>query len=292
MVLYKYMVVGFNKISSLNSINPIKKNIGFRGVTQAPDSFQSTMTPETIARKKFDSLFPNGEIDKVYNKINSDFGITNPAKLNFVYDKTSQLGGGFTFEKNEIEMNIYDLMMCDKKIIGVKDGKKIPLVSPKEKLPLFINNEIAKQFVDTHNKNGSLGFDKLIVEDVTPKEHKKFIIQKIAHECVHAKQHQILRETEGVDDKTIIKAWTHAKPKNMIEEQSLNNFVEKKYQTTPWANIEKPEVKHKKGSPTYQKAMIYLNAIQNYPPVTSPLYTINPLEREAFDISAMYARQF
>lgn len=282
------MVVGFNKISYVNRLSPIQRNIGFRGVTQTSDSFQSTMTPETVARKKFEAFFPNNEIDKIYTQINSDFGVTTPAKLTFVYDETSQLGGGYTFNKNEIEMNLYDLMMCDKKIVGVKDGKKYPLISPKEKLPLFINNDLANQFVDMHNQKGSLGFEKLIVEDVTPQEYKKFIIQKIAHECIHAKQHQMLRETEGIDAKTIIKAWTHANPKNMIEEKSLNSYVEKIYETSPWASIEKPEIKYKKGSKEYQKSMIYLNAIQNYPPVTSPLYTINPLEREAFDIAAIY----
>lgn len=284
------MVVSFGNISTIKSIQPNKSCVGFRGVSQPNDSFQSTMTPETIARKKFDSLFPNGEIDKIYNQINKDFKIDNPAKLNFVYDETSQLGGGFTFNKNEIEMNLYDLMMCDKKIVGIKNGKKIPLVSPKEKLPLFIDNKTAKQFVEQQNKNGSFGFDKLVVEDVTPQEYKKFIVQKIAHECVHAKQHQILQETEGIGTKAIIKAWTHAKPKNMIEENSLNNFVEKKYQTTPWANLPEPEIKYKKGSVTYQKAMVLLDAIQNYPPITSPLYTVNPLEREAFDVSAQYVK--
>lgn len=285
------MIVGFNNISSINAISPIKiKNIGFRGVTQPNDSFQSTMSPEMVVRKNFEALFPNDEINKIYNKINQDFRITHPPKLNFVYDETSQLGGGYTFNKNEIEMNLYDLMTSNKKIVGVKNGKKIPLISPKDKLPLFINKDTADMFVDMHNKNGSLGFDKLIVEDVTPKEHKKFIIQKIAHECVHAKQHQTLRETEGIGDKEIIKAWTHIKPKNMIEEESLNKYVDQIYQTTPWAKLGDPEVKYTKGSPVYQKALGLLEAIRNYPPVTSPLYTSNQLEREAFDVAAIYAK--
>ncbi len=286
------MLVNLNTVSSIKPLNPLSKSVGFKGAVQPNDSFQSTLTPETIARKKFDSLFPKNEIDEIYNNINKDFQIDNPAKLNFVYDETSQLGGGFTFNKNEIEMNLYDLMTSDKKIVGIKNGVKIPLISPSDKLPLFINNETANQFVEAQNKNGSLGFDKLIVEDVSPKEHRRFIIQKIAHECVHAKQHQILRETEGIDDKTIIKAWTHQKPKNMIEEKSLNDYAEKRYSTSPWANIPPAETKHKKGSPTYQKAMIYLNCIQNYPPVTSPLYTKILLEREAFDIAAIYVKKF
>ena len=285
------MTVGFHCIKTANSISPVKNNIGFKGVESPQDSFVSTLTPETITRRKFESLFPNGELDKIYNQINKDFKIDNPAKLSLVYDEKSQLGGGYTFNKNNIEMNLYDLMHYDKKIVGIKDGKKYPIISPNEKLPLFTDKDMGEKFLEIWGKNGNLGFEKLVMEDVSPKEHKRFIIQKIAHECVHAKQHQILRETEGIGDKEIIKAWTHAKPKNMTEEKSLNDFVENKYQSTPWSKLPQPDVKYKKGSPTYQKAVILLDAIRNYPPVDSPLYTKNALEREAFDVSALYVRQ-
>ena len=284
------MGISFNSIQNINSINPIKQNIGFRGVTNPQDSFQSTMTPEMIVRKKFDALFPNGGINKIYDQINKDFKIDNPAELSFVYDETSQLGGGFTFNKNQIEMNIYDLMHYDKKIVGIKNGKKYPIISPSEKIPLFVDKQNGERLLEIQSKQGNLGFDKLVMEDVTPKEHRKFIIQKIAHECVHAKQHQILRETEGIGDKEIIKAWTHAKPKNLAEEKSLDNYAEKRFQDSPWAKVPPAEIKHKKVSPTYQKAMILLDAIRNYPPVDSPLYTKNPLEREAFEMSALYVR--
>lgn len=284
------MVVSFNKIFNSNPVrfksaqktNPVIN----QGIQQ--DTF--TPSPEMITRKKFDALFPNGEINRIYDVINKDFQIDNPAKLNFEYDKNSKLGGGYTFDTNTIDMNMYDLIDSDKKIVGIKDGKKYPLVNPKDKLPLYVNEDLANLFVDKQNQKGSFGFEKLIIEDVTPAEQKKFVLHKIAHECVHAKQHQILRETEGIGDKEIIKAWTHAKPKNLIEEKSLNEFVEKRYSNSPWAKTPKPQIKYKKDSPTYQKAIILLDAIQNYPPVDSPLYTQNALEREAFDVSAQYVQ--
>lgn len=284
------MNIGVNK---LFQYNPIRfKAASANNCTQPNGLKQDTFTPsaEAVTRKKFDNLFPNDSINKIYDRINKDFGINNPAKLNFVYDETSKLGGGFNFKNNNIEMNLYDLLNSDKKIVGVKNGRKIPLVSPKEKLPLFINGELAEEFVNTQNKNGSLGFDKLIVEDVTVNEQRKFIIQKIAHECVHAKQHQRLRETEGINDKDIIKAWTHAKPKNMIEEKALNDVVEKLYDSSPWAKIPPAETKYTKGTPEYNNSMALMDAILNYPPVDSPLYTTNALEKEAFDISALYVK--
>lgn len=278
--------ISFNQILKFN---PIKfKSVSEPNVAQNIESKHDTFTPspEGVARKNFEKLFPDNLINQVYDKINKDFQVDNPAELKFVYDPTSQQGGGYNFKQNKIEMNLYDLMTYDKKIVGIKGNKRIPLISPKEKLPLFVTEDMGKDFV----KNNKFGFDKLVVEDVTPSEHKKFIIQKLAHECVHAKQHQILRETEGIGDKEIIKAWTHLKPENLAEENFLNQKVDEMYQTSPWSKLPKPETKYTKDSHVYSKSMSLLNAIRYYPPVTSPEYTQNALEREAFDVSAQYVR--
>ena len=59
------MLVNINPVSSIKPLNPLSKSVGFKAISQPNDSFQSTLTPETIARKKFDSLFPNNEIDEI-----------------------------------------------------------------------------------------------------------------------------------------------------------------------------------------------------------------------------------
>ena len=283
-----YMRIGLNNIKPVNipkTDTSAKKSITFQGIEK--DTFVSEQSRELQIKTKFSQLFPNNEIDKYYNEMKKDFEITTNPKLNFVYDENSVKGGGYSFSKNSIDMNLYDLITSDYKIIGIKNGKKYPLVSPSEKLPLFVNKDIAKQFVETKNKSGSLGFDKLIAEEVTTKEQKKFILHKIAHECVHAKQHQILRETEGIDDRMIIRAWFHKEPVNEVEERQLNAIIENVYNNSPWKNIPRI-IKYNKQSPVYKKSLILLNAIQNYPPVTSPAYTQNALEKEAFEFSAMY----
>ena len=290
------MVVCFNNVSLLNPINGTKsKNIcannqvstpfNFRGVQK--DSFTPTQTKEMQIKQKFALLFPNGEINKYFNEIKKDFGITINPELKFVYDEKSMLGGGYTFSTNKIDMNLYDLMSCDYKIVGIKNGKKLPLISPKEKIPLFINKELGEEFINNNNKKGSLGFDKLILEEVTPQEQKKFILHKITHECVHAKQHQDLRETEGINDKDIIKAWIKIKSTNSVDAKTINYIVDKIYENSHWKD--KPvEKKYPQGSPMHQKSLVLLDAIRNYPKVDSPEYTKNALEREAFDESAKY----
>lgn len=290
------MVVCVNNVSLFKPINGVKstntcannqvsKPLYFIQIKQ--DTFTPTQTQEIKIKQKFAQLFPNGEINKYFNEINKDFGITTNPELKFVYDEKSMLGGGYTFSKNIIEMNLYDLMSCDHKIVGIKDGKKLPLISPKEKLPLFTSKELGEEFIKNQNRNGKFGFDKLILEEVTPQEQKKFIIHKIVHECVHAKQHQDLRETEGIDDKDIIKAWIHANPKNLIEKQLLNISAENVYMKTQWKD--KPiEKKYPQGSQMYQKSLVLLDAIKNYPKVDSPEYITNALEKEAFDESAKY----
>jgi len=277
-------------------INPLSK-VDFRQNSAMTNSLQSPSTdvfvkntnPKETAERKFNQLFPNGEFEKIYSDINNRFGVSNTPSLNLIYDETMQLGGGYTFESNSINMNLYDLMSSDKKIVGIDQyGQKHNLISPTEKLPAFVNEKLAQQFVDSANAQGSLGYTKLIVEDVTPDEQRKFIVQKIAHECIHAKQHQIIRETEGFSDKDIIKAWTHKTPKNIIESAILNQETNTRYNNSYWRNRPEAEKKYQKGSPMYNVAYAYLNAIQNYPPVTSPEYNKNLLEVEAYNLSYKY----
>ncbi len=283
-VCFNNFFVANSNLAKINSKN-ISKPLKFQGVQQ--DTFAPTKTQEMQIKQKFAQLFPNGEINKYFNEINKDFGVTTNPELKFVYDEKSMLGGGYTFSSNKIEMNLYDLMSCNYKIVGIKNGKKLPLISPKEKLPLFINKELGEEFINNNNKKGNLGFDKLILEEVTPQEQKKFILHKIAHECVHAKQHQDLRETEGINDKDIIKAWMKIKSTNLIDTQNINYIADKIYETSPWKN--KPvEKKYPQGSQMHQKSLVLLDAIKNYPKVDSPEYTKNRLEREAFDESAKY----
>jgi hypothetical protein len=134
-----------------------------------------------------------------------------------------------------------------------------------------------------------MGFDKLIAEPLTEDEQRKFITQKISHEVIHAQQHQIMRETEGIGEKEIFKAWAHYQPKNLIDEYIFNFRMDMIFPKTYWGNQPKTETKYSADSKEGQQAKIWLDAVRNYPPVESPEYEKNAIERDAYDRSAQYA---
>lgn len=239
--------------------------------------------------EKLNKLFPNGELQRVYDEINKDFGIDRAPHLRFVGDNDGVVAGGFTFSRNEITMSLSDLMESDTKIVGIKDGKKTVITSPKNRLPLFVDKKTAMYSVAALSKQGNLGFDRLEIEPVTEKEQKKFIVQKISHEVIHAQQHMYMRQTEGIGEKEVLKAWTHAKPQNMIDKAILSFKVNDMYNKSYWGDKPETEKKYSPDSPQGMIAKTWLEAVRNYPRVDSPEYEKNAIEVDAYNRSADYA---
>ena len=248
----------------------------------------SIRSKREIYLEKLNKLFPNGSLNTTYNKINADFGIDQPPKLVFADENNGVAAGGYTFEKNEISVSLQDLMGSDTKIVGIKDGKRMTLVSPTVKLPLFVSKESAEQFIKMHSQNGNLGFDQLVAEPITEDEHRKFIVQKLAHEVIHAQQHMLMRQSEKIGEKEIIKAWTHKIPKNTIDDFWLNVDVANKYKESYWMDKQETQKTIKSGSVADAITGVWLEAIRNYPKVGSDEYEKNPIEVDAYNRSADY----
>lgn len=240
--------------------------------------------------EQLNKLFPNGELIKFYNQMSEELGLDIPPKLNFVSTEDKIKGGGYTFLKNEINMNLADLTDTNLKIVGIKNSKKETLVSPNEQLPLIVNKDNANLFLEVQAKKGNLGFDKLIAEPTSIDDRKKLILQKIYHELIHAQQHMIMRQTEGIGTKEIIKAWTHKQPKNVLEEYLLDIQANKQYNSSVWVQSQ-TNTKYHKDSLSGQIAKKWLEAIRNYPPIDSPEYTKNPIESDAYNRSAEYIKR-
>jgi len=282
--LYNYNNCQIQQNAPINNVG-----IGFNTVGNTVTDTLNIRSKKEIQLEKLNKLFPNGGFDKLCQDINKDFGIDKPAEIKLVGDSDGIRGGGFTFEKNEITLSLGDLLDSDTKIVGIKNGKRTVLVSPIVKLPLFVDKKSAEEFVKMQSQNGNLGFDQLIAEPVTENEQRKFITQKVSHEIIHSQQHMIIRKTEGMGEKEIIKAWTHEKPKNLIENYILNLKTENLFNKSYWKNQPKTEQQIKKDSPAGYLAKTWLEAIRNYPPVDSPEYTKNPIEVDAYMRSAQYA---
>jgi len=230
--------------------------------------------------EKFNELFPNNEINQIYLEINKDFNIDIPAKLNIIDKSDSTIGGGYRFAKNEINLNLEDLMDSNTKIIGIKNGKKTILTSPIENLPLFASKKDAEKFVKKHSKDNFLGFDKLTTEKVTPQEHKKFIIQKLAHEIIHSQQHMIMRQAKNIGTKSILNAWNNNNSKNMFEKYIYEIKTNIDYLLSPWTLSTNKS--NSRNNTIYQDAAEnWLNAIKNYKNPVTKEYDENYLETDA-----------
>ena len=248
----------------------------------------SVRSKREIYLEKLNKLFPNDSLNTTYNKINADFGIDQPPKLVFADENNGATAGGYTFQRNEIDMSLQDLMGSDTKIVGIKDGKRMTLVSPSVKLPLFVNRANAEQFIKMQAQHGNMGFDQLVAEPITEDEQRKFVIQKLAHEVVHAQQHMLMRQSEKIGEKEIIKAWTHEIPKNFIDNTMLNFHVNKIEKNSYWADKPDTQKTIQSESPAGLLTKEWLEAIRNYPPVDSPEYVKNPIESDAYNRSAEY----
>lgn len=293
--------VGFNHYSYYGPQGAFNANTNANkavGAATAPINKQNSTDSVHIRTKKeiyidrMQQLFPNNELQELYDSINKDFGIDRPAHLRFLESSTDKAAaGGFTFSKNEITLDMSDLLDSDTKIVGIKDGKRTVLTSPKCGLPMFCDKKNAMLLLYVQSKRGNMGFDKLVAEPVTPEDQKKFIALKIAHEVVHAQQHMKMRQTEGIGEKEILKAWSHAKPsKNLIEQKLVDIVVENCYKKSYWGNEPLTETSIKADSEEGKLAKEWLEAVRNYPPVDSPEYEKNAIEVDAYKRSAEYIK--
>lgn len=283
------MGISFNPNTGVRFIRPANINSDNQPLSakqSTPDTFVKT---DNSARylERIDKLFPYGELNDIYAEMCKELELDYPPQLVFETGKPGEKGGGYTFHSNRINLNIQDILTSDYKLMGVKDGQKELLVDPKTMTPLFIDKVLAGLVVKNPKNAVLKGYDELVAEPVTDEEQRKLFLMKLRHELVHAKQHMIMRQTEGLGAKAIIKAWQHFPPNNGTPKYIIDQLINGYYQKSFWAD--KPDIiKYKKHSPEGEYAAKCLDAVQNYPPVTSPLYNTNFIELEAYKSSSDY----
>ncbi len=282
------MGINFNPNIGIRQIAPAAlQNEKFSTVKQTqPDTFVRTDNSAKYL-ERIEELFPYGELKDIYKDMCKELELDYPPTLVFETGEAGETGGGYYFESNKITLNINDILSSNYKIMGVKDGQKETLFDHKTMTPLFIKKAIAGLIVKNPQNAILKGYDELIAEPVTDEEQRKLFLMKLRHELVHARQHMIMRQTEDIGSKAIIKAWQHFPPGGGTFKYITDQLVNSYYQNSCWAD--KPdEIKYKKHSPEGEYAAKCLASIQNYPPVTSPLYNLNFIEVEAYKSSSDY----
>ncbi len=275
----------------INSVANYYKCLTFKGNETNKTEQSNTLSASTYVspEQKLNAIMPRVELLSLYDDICKDLKLDYKPKLNLIEHNKDITGGGYTFQKNTIDLSMEDLTESDYKIVGTKNGKKVVLVSPKNSMPLFASKELGQEFLDNAKKNKNFGFDNLEMVPTTSADKKRLIVQKISHELIHAQQHMILRQTEGIGAKEILKAWTHIKPANPQDYVKLNELSQKLYEQSFWADKPMDTPKVGKFTPVGFMALKWLDAIKNYPPFASPQYEINAIEVDAYRRSAQYA---
>lgn len=238
--------------------------------------------------EKLNSIMSPQELNKAYEQICKSLKLDVIPELKLVNTYKDGWGGGYNFKRHEINLCIEDLTCSDYKIVGVKNNKKIVLESKSNFCPLFASEDLAKEFIKNAKSNNNFGFDSIEMVPTTKEDKKRLILQKISHELIHSQQHQIMRQTEGIGEKEILKAWTHIKPNDTKLYPNIEQITQEEFKKSYWADKQPTPKLIGKNTPIGQLAYLWLESIRNYPPVDSPQYCYNPIEMDAYKRSAQY----
>lgn len=279
--------LNINKAQRLN-FTPHSKTLE-RWVTKS-DSFEYTNGVSSFEDKEIARLFPNGELNKIYNNIANDYGLENPPKLDLI--KEFELGdrGYYTATNNSIKIVLDFLKPEARKFLLEKDGQKFYTVGDSRGLLFRIKNQ------DIQNEKNSLedmGF-KVSTEPLTDDDKKKLMVFLMAHELSHAYQNQIIRHTEGLNEWEMIeRRLNNSLPKgaNLIQ-QKLNILTMKQTYDKTHKEMSFEKI-YSQNSAEGKQAKIWHDATVGYrrPEMNYEDNINNPLETYANERAYNYLKQ-
>lgn len=286
--------MNFPSVGNINQLKNITNNTDTRITTNNTkisfvnkDTIELT-TKTAISKEQatIDSIFGQNGLEKVYNGMVKYLALEHPPKLilsNSVTIGENQVGGGYSFLSNTINYDVSPFYVNQFKLYGIKNGIKTPIIIPGAKALAMGPKELIEKLAQKLSANKA--FDEYTVEPATKKDIQKYISQNIFHELLHAKQHEIMRKTEGIGAENIIKnsGINHIDPASV---ESYKKFQATNYLNSPWVNLKHEENKIKKDSPMGKLAYKFFEAKKNY--VSNPAskeYKENLLEKDAYDNS-------
>lgn len=219
---------------------------------------QETPKTQTLREKYLDKLyeiFPKNQLIKFYSKLNKDFKIDYPAKLSFNATQTINAGTNYSFNNNSININLCEIIDKTHKVVNRKTGKTA--ISSFNQMPIFLSKQEATDYV-----RNNLSQDYTI-KPITIKDQRKFILHKIAHEVIKAQQFMIMRQTQKIGDKGIIKAQNHSQIIKRAEQ--LDNYATYLHSNSFWKNHQTKQTISFDCSVGYQ-ALIWLDSISHNSP--------------------------
>ena len=213
------------------------------------------------------NLFPNGELDRIYQHITEYYKLENPPKM-VTTMLDSRIGAEYLPNKNIVLFNpliLNNTKNNQKFRVEFMDsnGEKRSCYIPnyqKEGTLLYLNDEKQiQQLKEAYKQNGI----NVIAEPTTEKDIKQIIIHVLAHELRHASQMQAINQSEGLGIYNLLKDTYTNRASNLIEKKIIEHNFNKEFRTLPWAKTEK-KIKYKKGTEEWDRINMMYNSFVRY----------------------------
>lgn len=245
------------------------------------------------ACREVERLFPNGELNKIYEKIVQDYGIENPPQL-LVENSISQAAASYNQDHNSVKFNpnfLNELNNFKKMYVEFKDenGNEISGYTPdpnvQGKIGFMINDSTYNAEKEYFNKKGIN--TKLVPYDDDDK--RKYVIFVLAHELRHAFQAQVINQAEGLGMYNLLKEKETKFTDNLIAKKLIELMFNQRYQSLEWSKYP-TNIKYQKGTKKWDIANEFYKASLDYtnPNQSEKEYHNNLTELDANNIAEKY----
>lgn len=244
------------------------------------DRFEHNPNVKTFEEKEVERLFPNGELQKIYQTIAADYGLDYLPELKLTTVKDSNDRGFYSSIHNDITIVLDFLKPEARKLLLEKDGISAYSAGDSNNLFFRIKDEDVKKEI---NESQKYGF-KAKAEPLSDDDKRKIMIFLLAHELSHVHQSQLIRHTEGLDEWNIFEERINKfAPKNMnLIDKKLTMIQMKRNYETAHSMVNKEKI-YSQNSPEGRQAVEWYNANINYsiPDMSYEENINNPLEIDA-----------
>lgn len=209
-----------------------------------PDDFTKT-TSKNYSEIVRDNLFPNGELDKKYEKMSNDLNLDIAPKLILVDKLGENEKMGYNFEKNEIKINLGELSKHTHKIVKKSDIATNKSLLGSDFMPLVGSKNAIQNIAEIHNNTVVEEDDMFIVKRMNTDETKNYMLKKICKELAIANRYMIMRKSPEVGVKKVVLATHNDKVVDKFVKASKTEALYKKLGGLEQAQQEQPSYKNR-----------------------------------------------
>lgn len=245
---------------------------------------------------KDDQLLFESNLKDALASTSRHFGLLHTPEIRFhksppFFSRNAGQGLGiakYVFSKNKLDVycdtaNLYKFSVLS------PEGHKQLVLDKDDRMPMIMDFNSLNEMAATARL-----YYNCVIEPVTLDEAKRFFELAIAHECQHASQFQLMRQTQGIGLQGIIDARKKAGSKHFVT-ALLNVLNNDRLAYQYWSKLASEENKFPVDSVEGKQARKYLESLENTNTIQAQrapdVYRNFYLEQDAFAKAADYLEQ-